>query len=86
MEAERDEGKDYPGDPRSAVRTGQSSRQTESAVAAEGEAEEGRDAVDRERAKARGEQREAGQRDAVVVLAEGERVLVWVEDVRVEEV
>ena len=85
MEAEGDEGEYNSGDPRRAVGAGERARQTERAVAAEGEAEKRRDAADRERTKSRGEQGEEQQRDSVVVLAEGERVLVRVEDVRVEE-
>ena len=85
MEAEGDEGEYNSGDPRRAVRAGERARQTERAVAAEGEAEKRRDAADCERTKSRGEQGEEQQRDSVVVLAEGERVLVRVEDVRVEE-
>ena len=72
-------------DPRRARRARERARQAERAVAAEGEAEEGRDGVDRQRLHAQSEEREEKKREPVVVLAEGERVVVRVEDVRVEE-
>ena len=85
-EAIRHEGEGDSRDPRRSRRARERAGEPERPVSREREAEEHREAVHGQRAHAEGEERKERQRDAVVVLAEGEAVLHREEDVAVEEV
>lgn len=82
----RDEGEGYPRDCGDAVRARHRARQAERAVTGKREARQRRDAVDGQRAQADGEEREEEQRDAIIILAKGERVLIRKKDIGVEKV
>ena len=84
-EAVRHESEGDPRHPRGAGRARERAAEPERPVSGEREAEERREPLHGQRADAERVEREERQRDAVVVLAEGEAVLQGKEDVPVEE-
>jgi hypothetical protein len=60
------------------------SREPERAVAREGEPVEDRESMDRQRTDSESKEREERERQPEVVLAEGQRVLIGIEDVSVK--
>ena len=85
MEAVGHEAESDARNPSGRSRARQSSQQTESAVGRKGKGRHRRQAVDGERRDTGRVQGEERQRNAVVVLGEGQRVVVGIKDSRVEK-
>ena len=80
------ERENYSRQPRRLFVAGQCASQAKASVATKDKPEECGNRVDGQRSQPQREQRKEEHRDAVIVLAEGERVPVRIEHIRVEQV